>query len=146
VGAVPEEPRHRRPKIVEAIATWHWFAREIGADLPRFYPGLSIKQWLTGAMDSAELLMLIDGLPDDSLFKTWSDRGGDWTDDQYIAARTANEVALSRADGGGYLPDLIYSPAQLQERADQEIRQAAVRRQGMNELTGKTRTRRKVQA
>jgi hypothetical protein len=53
---------------------------------------------------------------------------------------------LSRADGGGYLPDLIYSPAQLQERADQEIRQAAVRRQGMNELTGKTRTRRKVQA
>ena len=88
-------------------------------------------------MDSDEFLMLVDGLPAESLFKTWCERGGDWTDDQYVAARTANELALSRADGKGYMPDLLESPAQLQAELDRDIEMAAKRRQGLAELHGK---------
>ena len=95
-------------------------------------------------MDSDELLMLIDGLPDISLYKTWCERGGDWTDDQYVAARTANELALSRADGRGYKPELIQSPAQLQAEQEQQILSTRRRSQGLDELTGKTRIRKKV--
>jgi len=66
-------------------------------------------------MDSGRFLRLAEGLPDESLFKTWAYRGGDWTADQYIAARTVNEIALSRADGKGYMPRMIRSPLQLAE-------------------------------
>ena len=66
-------------------------------------------------MDSRRFLTLIDGLPDESLFKTWAVRGGDWSQAQYITARGVNEVALSRADGKGYMPVLVQSPLQLVE-------------------------------
>ena len=144
MAALPREARGCRPKIEEAIATWRWYSREIGADLARFYPGRSIYEWLRGEMDSTELLMLIDGLPDESQFKTWAERGGDWSEAQYIAARTANELALARADGAGYTPELIRSPAQKQAEFDKDRLAHMRRQQGMAELTGKTRTRRKA--
>jgi len=58
---------------------------------------------------------LLDGLPQESLFKTWAVRRGDWTEDQYVAARQVNEIALSRADGKGYMPQLVRSPMQMAE-------------------------------
>ncbi len=122
---------------------WRWHSRELGADFQRFY-NRPVSEWLRGDMDSAEFLMLAEGLPDVSLFKTWAARGGDWTDDQYVAARAANELMLSRADGKGYMPELIQSPAQLQAEADASVVRDERHRQGMAELTGKTRTRKRV--
>ena len=40
--------------------------------------------------------------------------------DQYVAARTANEIALSRADGRDYEPELVYSPAQKNAQNERE--------------------------
>lgn len=88
------------------------YSREIASDVS-LYHHRSITEWLRGEMSSRELLIILDGLPDESSFKTWCYRGGDWTDDQKIKARTANELALARADGHGYMPDLVKSPAEI---------------------------------
>jgi hypothetical protein len=66
-------------------------------------------------MDSRRLIALLDGLPDESAFKTWAVRGGDWSEDQYVNARLVNEMALSRADGKGYMPSMLKSPMQIAE-------------------------------
>lgn len=107
-------------KVSDAFLTWRWFAREIETDLLRFYRQ-DIRDWFDGHMDSRRLLNLLDGLPDESLFKTWAVRGGDWNESQYVQARLVNEVALSRADGKGYTPSMLKSPTQLadEETADQ---------------------------
>lgn len=74
-------------------------------------------------MDSRRLLTLLDGLPNESSFKLWAIRGGDWTEAEYIQARLVNELALSRADGKGYMPDLLRSPMQIaQDNSDDEYR------------------------
>ena len=87
-------------------------------------------------MSSRELLALLDDLPEDSTFREKAERTfrlvelasrelrifplvgalpegakveatyTDWTMDRKIAARLAQEVALSRADGKDYQPDL----------------------------------------
>lgn len=91
---------------------WRYWSREIEADLLRFYH-LDVRDWYSGAMDSRRFLTLLDGLPDESGFKTWAVRRGDWTEDQYVAARAVNESALARADGKGYMPQLVKSPFQV---------------------------------
>ena len=74
-------------------------------------------------MDSRRFLALLDGLPDTSQFHKWATRRGDWSEAEYIAARGVNEVALSRADGKGYMPELVKSPAQLAaDQASSEYR------------------------
>lgn len=112
------------PKATEAFYAWRWFCREIEADLQRYYR-LDIREWYSGATDSRRLLALLDGLPEESNFKTWAVRQGDWTEAQYVAARTVNEIALSRADGKGYMPELVRSPLQMaDDQATDEYRRA----------------------
>lgn len=98
--------------MTDAFLIWRWFSREIEADFLRFYR-VDVRDWYSGAMDSRRFLTLLDGLPDESAFKTWAERRGDWTEDQYVAARQVNETALSRADGKGYMPQLVKSPRQM---------------------------------
>lgn len=63
-------------------------------------------------MSSAELLDLLDFLPENSATKT-AERCGDWTSDQYRQARIINEIALMRYEhAGGHKPQLELSPAQ----------------------------------
>lgn len=63
-------------------------------------------------MTSAELLDLIEFLPDDSATKT-AERFGDWSDADYRTARLINELALMRYEqAGGQKPTLEMSPAQ----------------------------------
>jgi hypothetical protein len=63
-------------------------------------------------MSSAELLDLLEFLPEDSATKT-AERAGDWTGDQYRQARIINEIALMRYEhAGGHKPQLEMSPAQ----------------------------------
>lgn len=122
----------KTPKAADAFKVWRWFSREIEADFFRFYR-LDVRDWFRGAMDSRRFLTLVDGLPAESLYKTWAHRGGDWTEQQYITARQMNETALGRADGKGYQPQLVKSPFQLaadeaedayrQMRHDENLRQ-----------------------
>lgn len=57
-------------------------------------------------MTSAELLDLIEFLPDDSATKT-AERFGDWSDADYRTARLINELALMRYEqAGGQKPTL----------------------------------------
>ena len=112
------------PKAFEAFLAWRWFSREIEADFLRFYR-VDIIEWYAGTVDSRRFLALLDGLPDESLFKTWAVRKGDWSESQYVAARAVNEIALSRADGKGYMPELVRSPLQMaDEQATSEYRRA----------------------
>lgn len=67
-------------------------------------------------------------LPDESETKT-AVREGDWTEAQYVQARIANELMLSRADfvvahGGKSDPKLLLSPKQ---RAEEEAERQAAR-------------------
>jgi hypothetical protein len=112
------------PKAAEAFALWRWYSREITADLLRFY-NVDIHDWYSGRMSSSRLIILLEGLPEESMFQTWAVRGGDWTLNQYIQVRIANELALSRADGKGYMPNLLKSPMQAasEEAAEQYRKQ-----------------------
>lgn len=101
-------------KAFDLFLVWRWYSREIEADLLRYYR-LDIRDWFHGELDSRRVLALLDGLPDESMFKTWAIRGGDWSEQQYIAARLVNEMALARADGKGYMPVLLKSPYQRAE-------------------------------
>jgi hypothetical protein len=103
---------NQTPKVTDAFSIWCVYCREIEADLLRFY-NQDIRDWYLGSIDSRRLLTLLDGLPEESSFKKWAIRGGDWTEDQYVQARLVNEVALSRADGKGYMPELLKSPMQI---------------------------------
>jgi len=124
------------PKASDAFALWCVFSREIESDLLRFYR-LDIRDWFTGDMDSRRLIALLDGLPDKSMFKTWAVRGGDWSDQQYVQARLVNEVALSRADGKGYVPAMLKSPMQtFVENSEDEYRNRR-HADALNELRGK---------
>lgn len=100
------------PKVTDVFLVWRYYAREMTADLLRYY-GVEIRDWYRELIDSRRILALLDGLPDESMFKTWAVRFGDWTEHEYVQARIANEVALSRADGKGYTPRLWKSPMQL---------------------------------
>lgn len=126
-------------KVASALEVWLLFSREIEADLLRFYR-LDIRDWFTGEMDSRRLIALLDGLPDESSFKTWAIRGGDWSDDQYVQARLVNETALSRADGKGYMPSMLKSPMQIAEDNAADEYRAKRHQDTLRELQRKERT------
>ena len=63
-------------------------------------------------MSSAELLDLLEFLPEDSATKT-AERMGDWSEGTYRAARVVNELALMRYEhAGGQKPEMDLSPGQ----------------------------------
>lgn len=105
--------------MLQAVAVWLLAPTAIEADLRREYPGVRIADWLTGAMSSREFLVLVERLSDDSAFKTVAPhpfgRDGDWTEAMTIAAKTHEELALSRAAkyiGGKneYIPQVFIAP------------------------------------
>lgn len=105
------------PKVREILPTWRKYPTEIAYDLSVVHRR-HIGEWHRGEMSSRELIELLEPLPCcTSAFKT-ALRGGDWCIHEYTAARAANEAALARADGNGYTPELIKSPAQQREEAD----------------------------
>ncbi len=87
-------------------------------------------------MDSRRFLALLDGLPDESMLKTWAVRRGDWSEAQYIAARTVNELALARADGKGYMPELVRSPAQIADDEATDAYRRAKHSENLRQLEG----------
>lgn len=79
--------------MTTALAIVRVFPREIRADLVDRQR--SIGEWWRGEMSSAELLDILEFLPDTSAYQT-ARRGGDWSTEQYLQARLIKEVAYSR--------------------------------------------------
>lgn len=81
--------------MVQALAMWRLYPRQIRADLQHYYPGRHIKEWHTCdfTMSSSELLDLLDGLPDDSQFKGVSERF------YRVVEKADGEIYLHRAVG-----------------------------------------------
>lgn len=121
--------------MLDAIAIWRQHPTQIEAGLT-VYAHRSIGEWHRGEMSSRQLLGLIAELPEHSTYHAAAHRtlrlctdpdggvhlfGGtgklpdwaipestfvDWTLDRKIQARTAREIASSRADHTGDPPDL----------------------------------------
>lgn len=116
----------------EARDLWRLLPTETEAALSRYHRR-RIRDWHRGEMSSRELLALLTDLPESSTFRERAERTHrlvevdgqlrlysvladlppgavieaefvDWTYDRKIAARTALEIALSRADRGGEHP------------------------------------------
>ncbi|XTP37082.1 hypothetical protein ACORG1_13070 [Mycobacterium sp. TJFP1] len=119
------------------LPTWRKFPTEIRYDLSAVHHRC-IGEWHRGEMSSNELIDLVEHLDDRSAFKT-ALRGGDWCMDQYVAARTANEIALSRADGRDYEPELVYSPAQKNAQNEREKFRRERHYKAREEMTRKQR-------
>lgn len=93
-------------------------------------------------MSSRRLLCLIDALPPDSAY--WKERrDGDWSDQEYIAAGTLNELRLQRADNAALHANhkmdisLAQSPAQLKKEDELGERVQEVRQHFISQLNGK---------
>lgn len=85
--------------------------------------------------DGVTWLESADFLPDRSSFNT-ALRGGDWSLQEYRDARIVNEIAASRADGRGYVPDFLRSPLELNAEREHDNWQISRHRQGLAELRG----------
>lgn len=100
--------------MTEAISRWMAFPKQIEAGLRLYVHGANIGQWHRGEMNSRELLVLIEGFPDDSWYKR-SCEGypygveRDWTKAEYLAARQVAEIAASRGD---FDPTGLVSPVE----------------------------------
>jgi hypothetical protein len=92
-------------------------------------------------MSSRELWVFITHLPDLSATKK-AMREGDWTEDQYIAARLVNELSFFRADHAAVhaqhkmRPEPIQSPAQRKEKVDNQRRYREVRSMLLAQMKG----------
>lgn len=108
-------------------------------DISRYHPGRHIREWHRGEMSSAELLDLLEFLPEESATKT-AERSGDWTSDQYRMSRIVNEVALMRYErSGGQRPQLEMSPGQQYVKREKDAwrveRHAEVSKQLQGEVS-----------
>ena len=97
---------------------------EIEADLSRYHRR-SIGDWWQGRMSSRELLVLLRHLPEDSAYKTESERDGEWSSRTRMIQTGVNELSKLRASyhgmhGANYEPVLWISPGELRAQADEE--------------------------
>lgn len=90
------------------------FPKQIEAGLKAHYHGVTIGQWHRGELSSRELLVLIEGFPEDSWYKRSLDGYSygverDWTKAEYLAARLVAETAAARGD---FDPTGLVSPVE----------------------------------
>ncbi len=91
-------------------------------------------------MSSRELWVFITHLTEKSEFKKIL-RDGDWDTDKYLSMHIANELKAYRADfasahGAKMKPHFIMSPAQEQEKAEEDQQRRDVRSMIMGQLRG----------
>jgi len=91
-------------------------------------------------ISSREILVFVEQLPDTSRTKT-AMREEDWSEQEYIHARIANELMLSRADyaasqGSKMSPNVILSPAQRQSRDEDRALQSELHHMMIAQMTG----------
>lgn len=138
-GRADKQTAGRRPKIIEALKFVRAYPHEIEADLA--FRGVDILDWHRGDMSSRRLLVLLEGLPEDSLFRT-AMRDGDWGLDAYVQAGILNELRLLRTDqaavnGHKMEVSFIESPAQIERRQEAEREREAQRAGILAQLYGK---------
>lgn len=126
--------------LPEALATWRQFAREIAHDLSRYHRR-RITEWLEGppgGMSSYEMLELLEFMDEEGAYKR-AQRvkygGYTWSDREWAAFSTANEVAVLRAgqfpgaDSDEYGGRLFIPPERTEARLEREAEAAAAREQ-----------------
>lgn len=123
---------------MEALKFVRAYPHEIEADLA--FRGIDIADWHRGDMSSRRLLVLLEGLPEGSLFKT-ALRDGDWGLDEYIQAGVLNELRLLRTDqaavnGHKMEVSFVESPAQIERRQETEREHEAQRAGILAQLYG----------
>lgn len=111
------------PKVVEALAVWRRYPRQIAADLSRYHHR-RIADWHRGVMSSYELLELLEFMPEEGALAK-AIRGGERPDWQQMLAQIANETAVLRAsqvqgvDSSDYGSRLWLSLAKIREQIEQ---------------------------
>lgn len=109
-------------KVLHALEIWRRWPEEIEADLDASPAPFSIADWLQGTRDahgrlklsSRKLLVFLKHSSDDSEFKTYALRDGDWSIDRVIAKETHKELARLRsgflASKGVEGDDVMWTP------------------------------------
>jgi hypothetical protein len=59
---------------------------------------LDVDEYGSPRLSSRRLLVLLEGLPDTSWFKTVAERDGDWTDAMKVAAETYAEITKATSE------------------------------------------------
>jgi hypothetical protein len=86
--------------VLEVLPSWIAFPRQIESGLRAHFHGANIGQWHRGEMSSRELLVLLDGMPEESEYKRALDGypygvERDWTKGEYRQARMVAEAAVA---------------------------------------------------
>lgn len=123
-----------------AIVRIRNWPNQIESDLQRYYQ-LDIADWHRGDMTSRRLLSLLDGLPDDSAYKTEFERDGQWPVWMQMLKQTANETTLNRAAkyAGGdneYAPTVFLDPLEQRERLEEQMAEEQFHKEATSELYG----------
>lgn len=131
----------------EAIVRVRSFPTQIEADLHKYYR-LDIADWHRGTVkdgvpvvSSRKLLVLVDGLPEDSEYRTAFERDGNWPVWMQMLKLAANEVSLHRASlyAGGdnaYGATIFLDPSEQQQRIDDAIAEQEFHKEATATLYG----------
>jgi hypothetical protein len=113
--------------VIQAIPLIKWYPGEIESDLSRYHR-LDVADWHRGVVSSRKLLTLLEHLPEEAAYKR-ALRDGGYTQAEWMAAETHNEIARLRASyhavNGG--DDAVFEPFEFLDprvsklRAQQEI-------------------------
>lgn len=117
---------------------WREFPTQIRSDLQLHY-GRHIRDWHRGEMSSAELVDLLNGLPETSRYK--GARRGlpfgveyEWAPEEYRMAALARQLAPLNDDGDLTIPRLLYeayfSPVERVVMERKQAREDEQRRRG----------------
>ena len=127
-------------KVWPAIVRIRNWPNQIESDLQRYYQ-LNIADWHQGAMSSRRLLALLEGLPEESAYKTAFERDGQWPVWQQMLKTVANETTLHRASlyAGGdnaYDVQVYLDPLEQRQRMEEAMAEQEFREEATSELYG----------
>lgn len=112
----------------------------IEADLQREYR-VDLADWHRGAVSSRRVMVLLEGLSEDSGYRTGLERGGNWPVWQQMVKHAANEAALHRASlyagsDHSYSPTVYLDPLEQVERLHEDQADTMFHQESEQELYG----------
>ena len=121
--------------VISRLRRW---PTQIEADLQREYH-IDLADWHRGAITSRRVLVLLEGLTENSRYRTDFERGGNWPVWMQMLKDLHKETALHRASlyAGGdneYSPTIYLDPLEAVEHAEEEQAETAFIEQSEEEL------------
>lgn len=116
------------------------YGAAIEADLQREYR-VDFADWHRGALSSRRVLVLLEGLSEDSRYRTGFERAGNWPEWQQMLKHATNEVSLHRSGlyAGGdnaYAPTVYLDPLERVERQQEDTAETVFHQESEQELYG----------